>query len=118
MWGNRPENGQYIKMDLVTTLFYSKHSLHTFTVALLDITDPTSLLTIHLYMYCPTSMLLLVVYDVVLSLLTIVQLLPELLLSQEYTSIPRPLALHMRVMLLPIGTSPPVGCSVMNGGPV
>ena len=59
-------------------------------------------------MYSPIVSVASVVYDVVLSLLTIVQLLPELL-SQEYTSVPRPLALHMRVMLLPIGTSPPVG---------
>ena len=65
-------------------------------------------------MYCPTTILRLVVYDVVLSLLTVVQLLPELLLFQEYTSVPRPLALHMRVMFLPIGTSLPVGCRPTN----
>ena len=84
-------------------------SPYTFTVALLDTTDPASLLTLHLYMYSPIVSVESVVYDVVLSLLTVVQLLPELLLSQEYTSVPRPLALHMRVMFLLIGTSPPVG---------
>ena len=86
-----------------------QYSPYTFTVALLDTTDPASLLTLHLYMYSPIVSVVLVVYDVVLSLLTVVQRLPELLLSQEYTSVPRPLALHMIVMLLLIGTSPPVG---------
>ena len=85
------------------------YSPYTFTVVLLDITDPASLLTIHLYMYCPIVSVVSVVYDAVLSLLTVVQLLPELLLSQEYTSVPTPVALHMRVMLLPNGTSLPVG---------
>ena len=59
-------------------------------------------------MYSPIVSVVLVVYDVVLSLLTVVQLLPELLLSQEYTSVPRPLAPHMRVMFPPNGKSPPV----------
>ena len=85
-----------------------QHSPYTFTVALLDTTDPALLLTLHLYMYCPTVKLLLVVYDGLLASLISIQLLPELL-PQEYTSVPRPLALHMRVMLLPIATSPPVG---------
>jgi len=86
-----------------------QYSPYTFTIALLDTTDPASLLTLHLYTYCPIASLVLVVYDVVLSLLTVVQLLPELLLSQEYTSVPTPLALHMRVMFLPIGTFLSVG---------
>ena len=86
-----------------------QYSPYTFTVALLDTTDPASLLTLHLYMYSPIVSVVSVVYDIVLSLLTVVQLLLELLLSQEYTSVPRPLALHMRMMLLPIATSPPVG---------
>ena len=86
-----------------------QYSPYTFTVAVLDTTDPASLLTLHLYMYSPIVSVVSVVYDVVLSLLTVGQLLPELLLSQEYTSVPRPLALHMRVMLLPIGISPSVG---------
>ena len=84
------------------------HLPNTFTVAILDTTDPASLLTLHLYMYSPLVNVVSVVYDVVLSVLTVVQLLPELL-SQEYASVPIPLALHMRVILLLIGTSPPVG---------
>ena len=103
-------------MSSCLTVLLRQYLPYTFTVALLDLTDPASLLTIHLYMYCPTAMLLLVVYDELLA--TVVQLLPECLLSQEYTSVPRPLALHMRVMLLPIGTSPSAGCSVMIGRPV
>ena len=86
-----------------------QYSPYTFTVALLDTTGPASLLTLHLYMYFPIVSVVSVVYDVVLSLLTVVQLLPELLLSQEYTSVPRPLALHMRVVFLSIGTSSPFG---------
>ena len=85
-----------------------QYSPYTFTIALLDTTDPASLLTLHLYMYCPIASVVLVVYDVVLSLLTVVQLLPELL-SQEYTSVPVPIALHVKVILSPIGISPPVG---------
>ena len=67
-----------------------QYSPYTFTVAILDTTDPASLLTLHLYMYCPIASVVSVVYDIVL-LLTVVQLLPELL-SQEYASVPRPLA--------------------------
>jgi len=66
--------------------FTVEHSPYTFTVALLDTTDPASFLTLHLYMYCPLVSVVSVVYDVELSLLTVVQLLPELLLSQEYVS--------------------------------
>ena len=95
-----------------------QYSPYTFTVALLDTTDPASLLTLHLYMYSPIVSVISVVYDFVLSLLTVVQLLPELLLSQEYTSVPKPLVLHMRVMFLPIGTSPPAGLFVISGGPI
>ena len=85
-----------------------QYSPYTFTIALLDTTDPASLLTLHLYMYCPIASVVSVVYDVVLSLLTVVQLLPEVL-SQEYSSVPRPLALHVRITLLLIGTTPPTG---------
>ena len=85
-----------------------QYSPYTVTVAILDTTDPASLLTLHLYMYCPIASVASVVYDVVLSLLTVVQLPPELL-SQEYTSAPIPLALHMRVMVLPIIILSPVG---------
>ena len=64
-------------------------------------------------MYCPIASVVSVVYDVVLSLLTVVQLLilelPLELLSQEYTSIPSPLALQVKVTLSPAGTSLPVG---------
>jgi len=84
-------------------------SPYTFTVALFDRVGPASLLTLHLYTYSPLVNVVLVVYDVVLPVLTVVQLLPELLLSQEYVNVPLPLALHMRVILLLIGTSPPVG---------
>ena len=85
-----------------------QYSPYTVTVAILDTTDPTSLLTLHLYMYCPIASVVSVVYDVMLSLLTVVQLLPELL-SQEYTSAPVPLALHMRLIISPSGISPPTG---------
>jgi len=92
-----------------------QYSPYTFTIALLDTTDPASLLTLHLYMHCPIASLALAVYDVVLSLLTVVQLLPELL-SQEYTSVSRPLALHVKMILLPIGTLLLLfGCLVMTG---
>jgi len=94
-----------------------QYSPYTFTVVLLDTTDPASLLTLHLYVYSPTVRVVSVVYDVVLSLLTAVQLLPEIFLSQECISVPRPLALHIRVVLLPIATSPPLGCFVISGGP-
>ena len=94
-------------------------SPYTFTVAVFDRVAPASLLTLHLYMYSPLVNAVSVVYDVVLSLLTIVQLLPELLLlSQEYTNVPIPLALHIRVMLLPIGVTPPVGWVVIDGVPM
>ena len=86
-----------------------QYSPYTFTVTLLDTSDPASLLTLHLYMYSPIVSVVSVVYDVVLSLLIIVQLLPELLLSQEYVSVPRPIALQMRVVFLSNGMSSPVG---------
>ena len=102
--------------DCVTISNPSDHySPYTFTVIGFDLIDPASFLTIHLYLYCPLVNVVLVVYDVVLPLLTVVQLLPELLLSQKYVS-PRTLALHMRVMFFPIGTTSPVGCSVICGG--
>ena len=87
---------------------------YTITVALLDVTDPASLLTIHLYMYCPTVMLLLVVYDALLA--TVVHLLPDLL-SQEYISVPSPSALHVTVVVLLNGMTTSLGCVVINGGP-
>ena len=68
-----------------------------------DTTDPASLLTIHLYKYIPIAILLLVAYDGALTLLKVIQLLLKIL-CQETASVPRPLALHQRVMLLPIGT--------------
>ena len=86
-----------------------QHSPYTFTVALFDRVGPASLLTLHLYMYSPLVNVVSVVYDVVLALLIVVQLLPELLLSQAYANVPLPLPLHMRVILPPNGTSPPVG---------
>ena len=85
-----------------------QYSPYTFTVAILDTTDPASLLTLHLYMYCPIASVVSVVYDVVLSLLTVVQLLPELL-SQEYINVPKLLATQNRLILLFIDTSPPTG---------
>ena len=90
---------------IIISYLLGQYSPNTFTVALLDTTIAVPLLTLHLYMYSPIVSVVLVAYDVVLSLLTVVHLLPELLLSQEYTSVPKPLALHMRVILLPIGTS-------------
>ena len=93
-----------------------QYSPYTFTIATLDTTDPASLLTIHLYMYCPIASVVSVVYDV-LSLPTVVQLLPELL-SQEYTIVPIPLALHAKVIVPFTGTLSPTGCSVILGGPV
>ena len=92
------------------------YSPYTFTVALLDITDPASLLTIHLYMYCPTAMLLLVVYDGRLALLIGAHLLLDLL-SQEYISVPSPSALHVRVVALLDGMVTSLGCVVIDGGP-
>ena len=86
-----------------------QYSPYTLTIALLDTTDPASFLTLHLYLYSPIVSVVSVVYDVVLRLLTLVHLLPEIFLFHEYVSVPRLLALHMRVMLLPIGISPPVG---------
>ena len=59
------------------------NSPYTFTVV--QLTDPASLLTLDLYMYSPIVSVVSIVYDVMLALLTIVHLLPELLLSQEYT---------------------------------
>jgi len=88
---------------VIMSYLLGQHSPYTFTVALLDATDPASFLTTHLYVYCPTAMLLFVVYDRLSALLMGVQLLPESL-SQEYSSVPWPLALQMRVMLLLIGT--------------
>jgi len=103
-------------MNSVSKVIHNKWlSPYTFTMALLDTTDPASLLTLHLYMYSPLVSVVSVVYDVVLSLLTVIQLLPGLLLSQEYTSVPVSLALHIRVILLPSGTSPPVGWVSIDG---
>ena len=68
------------------------------------------------YMYCPVASVVSVVYDV-LSLPTVVQLLPELL-SQEYTIVPIPLALHVKVIVPFTGTLSPTGCSRILGGPV
>ena len=77
---------------------YNKYLPYTSTVATLDTTDLLSLLTLHLYMYCPVGSDELVVYDVVLSLLTVVQLLLLELISQENISVPEPpLALHIKV---------------------
>ena len=76
---------------------YSKYLPYTFTVVTLDTTDSLSLLTLHLYMYCPVGSDVLVVYDVVLPLLTVVQLLPLELVSQENVRAPEPLALHIKV---------------------
>ena len=81
-----------------------QYSPYTFTVVILDKTDPASLLTLHLYMYCPIASVLSVVYDVVLSVVTVVQL-PSMFLSQEYTRNPSPLALHMSVAFALIGIS-------------
>ena len=86
-----------------------RYSPYTFTVALLDTSDPASLLTLHLYMYCPMASVLSVVYDFVLPLLTVVQLLLPEFLSQEYTSVPFPVALQVKVTLCPIATRFPTG---------
>ena len=113
--------GGPVNTCLIMCYMLGQYSPYTFTIALLDTTDLTSLLTLHLYMYYPIASVVLVVYDVVLSLLTVVQLLPELL-SQEYNRVPRPLALHMRVMLAIFmsfffGMSSPIGCCTTSGGP-
>ena len=92
------------------------YSPYTVTVALLDLTGPASFLTTHLYVYCPTAMLLLVVYDGLLALLIVVQLLPDFL-SQEYISVPFPVALHVRVVVVPCGIVTSLGCVVIDGGP-
>ena len=94
-----------------------QYSPYTFTIALLDTTDPASLLTLHLYMYCPIASVVSVVYDVVLSLLTVVQLLPELL-SQEYTTVPTLLARHSKEIFPLIGTSLSTGWSMISGTPI
>ena len=62
-------------------------------------------------------MLLLVVYDGLLALLIVVQLLPDLL-SQEYISVPAPVASHVRVVVVLNGMVTSVGCLVTDGGPV
>ena len=87
---------------------------YTFTVALLDTTGPASFLITHLYVYCPTLMFLLVVYDG--PLVMVFQLLPDLL-SQEYISFPLPVALHVRVVVVPCGIVTSLGCVVIDGGP-
>jgi len=99
---------------VIMSYLLGQYSPYTFTVALLDITDPTSLLTTHLYMYCPTAVLLLVVYDGLLA--TVVHLLLDLS-SQEYISIPSPSALHVRVAVLLNGMVTSFGCVVIDGGP-
>ena len=88
---------------------------YTFTVALLDTTDPASFLTTHLYVYCPTAMLLLAVYDD--PLVTVFQSLPDLL-SQVYISVPPPSALHVRMVVVPCGIVSSLGCVVIDGEPV
>ena len=65
-------------------------------------------------MYCPIASVVLVVYNTLL-LLTVVQLLPELL-SQKYFSVPIPQPLHIRVTLFPNGTTLSVGWFVITGG--
>jgi len=109
--------GGPVNTCVIMSYLLVQYSPYTFTVALLDTTDPASLLTLHLYMHCPTAMFLLVVYDWLLALLIDVQLLPDLL-SQEYISVPRPLPLHVRVVVLCIGTITFLGCVVIVGGPV
>ena len=93
-----------------------QYSPYTFTVAILDTTstDLASLLTLHLYMYCPIAKVVSVVYNVVLSLLTVVQL-PSIFLSQEYVGVPKLLAIHSSLMFPFTGTSPPTGWSVISG---
>ena len=61
-------------------------------------------------MYCPICSDVLVAYDVVLTSLTVVQLLPLELISQKYLRVPEPIALHIRVYLNP------TGCLVIFGG--
>ena len=61
-------------------------------------------------------MFLLVVYDGLLALLIVVQLLPELL-SQEYISVPAPVALHIRAVVVFNGMVTSVGGLVIDGGP-
>ena len=61
-------------------------------------------------------MFLLVVYDGLLALLIVVQLLPDFL-SQEYISVPLPVALHIRVVVARTGNVTSVRCVVIDGGP-
>ena len=68
-------------------------------------------------MYCPTAMLLLVVYDGLLALLIGTHLLLDLL-SQEYISVPSPSALHVIVVVLLNGMVTSLGCVVIDGGPL
>jgi len=68
-------------------------------------------------MYCPTALLLLVVYDGLLALLIGAHLLLNLILSQEYISVPYPSALHVRVAVLLNGMVTSLGCAVIDGGP-
>ena len=84
-----------------------QHSPNTLTVATFDRVVPASLLTLHLYIYSPTVSEVSVVCNALLP--TVVQLLPEFFLSQEYTNVPTPLAVQLRVILLPDGTSPSDG---------
>ena len=58
---------------VIVCYMLEQYSPYTFTIALLDTTDPASFFTLHLYMYCPIASAVSVVYDVVLSLLTVVQ---------------------------------------------
>ena len=106
--------GPAVDTFVIMCYMLGQYSPYTFTVAILDTTDPASLLTLHLYMYCPIASVVSVVYDVVLSLLTVVQL-PSAFLSQEYTSVPKPLAIHNSFVFPCIGTSPPAGWSVISG---
>jgi len=95
-----------------------QYSPYTITVALLDTTDPASLLTLHLYMCSPIVSVVSVVYDRLLIPLIGVQLLPEPL-SQEYISVPPPVvARHIRVVAVLTGMVVSDGCSVIDGEPV
>ena len=67
-------------------------------------------------MYCPMASVILVVYNT-LSLLTVIQLLPELL-SQKYISVPIPQPLHSRVILFLNGTTLSVGWFVITAGSI
>ena len=107
-----------MNIQVIMCYMLGQYLPYTFTAPLLDTTDPASLLTLHLYMYCPMAIVVLVVYNtLLLLLLTVIQLLPELL-SQEYFSVPIPQPLHIRVVLFPSGTILSVGWFEINGGSI